>query len=115
MKVIMVNPNERAYVTDITHTLDEMQRVVGGYIEAIYPFDDPVAIICNEEGKINSLPYNRALRTPMGDMYDVICGPFFICGLTEDDFTDIPDDLIEKYMEMFEVPDKFLIFDEKDV
>ena len=46
---------------EIDDTLEAMQKVVGGDIEKYMPFDDDVAIICNEEGKVNGLPPNRAV------------------------------------------------------
>ena len=42
-------------IQEIDGSLESMQRIVGGDIEAVYPFDDPVAIVCNEEGKLLSL------------------------------------------------------------
>ena len=43
-------------VKEIDGNLESMQEIVGGYIEAIYPFDDPIALVCNDEGKINRPP-----------------------------------------------------------
>lgn len=42
------------------------QHEVGGHIQAVYPHDDPVAIICDEEGKRKGSPLNRALRDEDG-------------------------------------------------
>ena len=61
MTVVACYPGKTAQAIEIDGSLESMQQIVGGYIEAIYPFDDPVAIICNEEGKLNGLPLNRAL------------------------------------------------------
>ena len=61
MKVIIVKPFTQPYITEIKGDLESMQAVVGGYIQAIYPFDDEVALVCNEEGKINGLMPNRFL------------------------------------------------------
>ena len=61
MKVVLLEPRKYAKVVEIEHTLENMQKVVGGYIEAVYPFEDEVAVICNEEGKLLGLPLNRAL------------------------------------------------------
>ncbi len=61
IKVILFEPNKLAKVTEIDHTLEGMQRVVKGSIEAFYPFDDPVCIVCNEEGKLNGMQPNRAV------------------------------------------------------
>ena len=38
-----------------------MQSLVEGDIEEYMPFEDEVAIICNDEGKMNGLPLNRAV------------------------------------------------------
>lgn len=102
MKVLIVKPGvQMPLVQEIQPDLASLQAEVGGYIEAIYPFDDPVAVIVNEDGKINGMPLNRALYGPDGGIYDVIVGTFLIVGLAEDSFTSIPDSLIEKYQRMF--------------
>ena len=36
-----------------------------------YPYEDPVALVCNEEGKLEGLPLNRALRDEDGDIYSL--------------------------------------------
>ena len=54
-----------------------MQKAVGGYIEAYYPFEEEVCIICNEEGLIDGLPFNRSVPGGYGGVF----GTFFICGL----------------------------------
>ena len=61
MKVLVVRPMEMPEVQEIDHTLSAMQELVGGTIQAVYPFDDPVALVCNDEGKLLGLPWNRAL------------------------------------------------------
>lgn len=101
IRVIMMRPRKRATVEVIDASLSGMQEVVGGYIQAVYPFDDPVAIVCNEEGKLNGLEPNRALRDEDGDIYDVLCGTAFLCGLTADNFGDVPEELTEKYLRLF--------------
>ena len=54
---------------EIASGLESLQHEVGGYIEAIYPYKDPAALVCNEEGKLEGLPLNRALRDEDGDIY----------------------------------------------
>ena len=49
MKVLIVEPSKEPYVKEINSSLESMQSVVGGLIQAIYPFDHPVALICNKE------------------------------------------------------------------
>lgn len=103
MKILVVTPNERPRWIEIPHTLEEMQRVVGGHIQAVYPWKDLVALVCDEEGLINGKPLNRYIMPGM-----VIAGTFFICGLGEEDFTDLPDDLAEKYEHLFRHPQAFV-------
>ena len=81
MNVLMVEPGKAPYETQIGDDLQSMQSVVGGYIQAVYPYEEPVALICNEDGKLDGLPLNRALRDSDGDIYDIVAGNFFIVGL----------------------------------
>lgn len=108
MKVVVVEPMKSARVEDIDPGLKSLQDKVGGYIEAIYPFDDQVALICNEEGKLSGLAANRALYDENGKMYDIIVGTFLVAGLTEEDFGDLTDELAEKYMNKYKHPQVFL-------
>lgn len=78
-----------------------MQQAVGGSIEAVYPYEDPVAVICNEEGKLIGLPTNRALKDEDGNIYDILAGKFLIVGLGEENFSDLSPDLMAKYKEKF--------------
>ena len=108
MTVIACLPGKSAQVVEIDGSLKGMQQFVGGYIEEICPFSDPVAIVCNEEGKINRMELNRALYTEDGTMFDIVAGPMFICGLGEEDFTSIQGEMLEKYMEKFKHPETFI-------
>ena len=108
--VIRCEPGRSAEVIKIPNTLKSLQEQVGGYIEAAYPSSDPIAIICNEEGKICGLEANRALYTEDGIMYDIVAGPMLVVGLTEDDFGSLRGEMLEKYMEKFQHPEKFMRF-----
>ena len=70
--VLIVEPGKEPYVKEIDSGLESLQHEVGGYIEAIYPYEDPVALVCNEEGKLEGLPLNRALRDEDGDIYSFL-------------------------------------------
>lgn len=109
MTVLAVMPGKKPVKMELEESLESMQSFVGGAIQAIYPFDDPVAIVCNEEGKLMGLEYNRALRNETGAIYDILCGPFFVCGLGEYDFASLPDDLMETYYKLFEHPALFVM------
>ena len=102
MKILIVEPRKHPRRAEIPHTLEDMQRVVGGDIEATYPFDDPVAIVNDGESKIKGYELNRYIPN-----VDIIAGTFFVCGLGAEDFTDLPDDLAEKYERLFRYPQAF--------
>ena len=109
LTVLKVSPGCRPEVVHISHTLLEMQKLVGGKIEAIYPFEDPVAVVCNEEGKLTGEEPNRAIKDPnTGEIMDIICGTFFVCGLTREDFGSLDGQLIQKYNKFFCYPEMFL-------
>ena len=101
LRVLVVEPGKPPAVREITGSQESMQRLVGGYIQAVYPFDDPVALICNEEGKLLGLPMNRTLRDERGVPYDIVCGTFFLAGIAEDDFASLTDRQIEKYTDYY--------------
>ena len=110
MRVIVVEPKKKPMVRDIDAGLESMQKIVGGSIQAIYPFDEPVALICNEEGKLLNLPLNRALQDDAGKVYDIISGTFFLCAAPTDSdhFEGLTDQQVITYLERFSVPEIFL-------
>ena len=112
MKALVVEPGKKPVIREIGTTLQDEQKVVGGLIEVVYPFRDEVALVCNEEGKYLGLEPNRALRDDTGRIYDIVCGTFFVCGLSleDGDFSSLSDDLIERYTEKFKYPEAFIDF-----
>lgn len=102
--VLVVEPERKPYAKVIDNTLESLQREVDGYIQAIYPFEDEVAIICDEEAKLNSKPLNRSLRDSSGEIYDIIAGTFLVVGLTEDNFGSLSDEQMKEYSRFFEMP-----------
>lgn len=108
MKVLMVEPHKNAYEADIGNDLKSMQEAVGGSIEAAYFFEEPVALVCNEEGKINGLELNRSVRNEDNEIMDIVAGTFFICGLNEDNFDSLTFEHMEKFKKMFLNPEIFM-------
>ena len=110
MQVVVVDSKKKPTVQDIGSDLESMQKTVGGSIEAVYPFEEPVALICNEEGKLLNLPLNRALRDDEGNVYDIISGTFFLCAAPPDSnhFAGLTDQQVKTYMEWFNMPEMFL-------
>lgn len=106
--VLVVEPGKAPYVKEIDHSLKSLQREVGGDIQAIYPFPEPVVIVCNETAKLDGLPLNRALRDDAGEIYDIIAGTFLVVGLTEEDFGSLPPALAQQFIRHFKEPELFL-------
>lgn len=108
LQVIKVEPGKNPEVLFIKNDLKVMQDIVGGLIEPI-EIADGVTIVCNEEGKYNGLPLNRALRTTGGEIWDIVAGTFFITG---DDFelgqfVSLTDEQVEVYENKFHFPEIF--------
>ena len=110
MLVLMIEPGEAPRRLELSHSLDEMQKAVGGFIQILYPFEDPIALVCNEEGKLLRLPANRALRDESGAVYDIVCGTFFLCGAPPDSDTleGLTDEQASRYERRFARPELFL-------
>lgn len=102
IRVLIVEPCKVPYTAEIPLGLQSLQHQVGGLIQALYPFEDAAAIICNDEGKLLGLPWNRPLFDEDENLYDVIAGTFLVVGLTGDDFGSLTDEQIPKYTEMFQ-------------
>lgn len=107
MTVLLVKPEMHPQVVEIENELELLQKIVGGLIETVYPFEDKVCLICNEEGKLLNLQMNRALYDN-GSVYDVIAGDFFVVGMGVEDFCSLTDEQIERYEERFHQPEMFL-------
>ena len=103
MKVVICEPGQYARIAEIEPTLKAEQEIVGGLIDCVYPWpNDMAALVCNDEGKLNGLPLNRALED-----YDVIAGTFFICGISGEDFCNLTDRQADYYAMKFHSPEVF--------
>ena len=102
---LLVAPGKEPKQVCFENTLKNLQGFVGGYLEAIYPFDDSVAIVCNEEGKLDALPLNRTIFTDYGK--DIIAGNFLVIGTGEEDFCSLSADQIDRYKKVFKKPEVF--------
>ena len=111
MKVVLVEPGKLARTAEIGTDLESMQKTVGGYIEATYPYEEEVAIVCNEEGKITGLPLNRAVYGDTGEgreIIDIIAGTFFVCDCSGENFGSLSEEQLRKYTEEFKNPERFM-------
>ena len=108
MDVLLVRPNMYPQKVQIGCELEDLQKAVGGDIEAVYPFDDPVALVMHDEGKMMGKDLNRALRDEDGTMYDIVAGDFLVVGLGEEDFCSLSSELMQKFEEHFHQPEMFV-------
>ena len=107
LTVLVVEPMKEPYVKEIDPGLHALQAEVGGDIAASYPFDDPVGVVLNDEGKLIGLDLNRSLRDEHGEIYDIVAGTFLVVGLGSESFASLSPDMIQKYTEQFKRPELF--------
>ena len=110
LRVLLVEPGKYPRTVELADTLEAMQQAVGGLIQAIYPFQEPVALVCNDEGKLLGLPLNRGLRMEDGTLYDIVCGTFFLCAAPTDSdtFESLSEAQLARYEKRFHSPEVFL-------
>lgn len=83
MKVIVKRPGESSHVEEVLNELHVLQDIVKGHIEPVRMFED-FALLVNEEGLINGLPFNcRFLGLP-------IFGTVIGIGIDGEDFCNCP-------------------------
>lgn len=104
LTVVKVEPQKPPEVVTIGKELEDLQAAVGGRIEVVYPYEDMVGLLMNEEGKMLGMQLNRSLRDEEGQIYDIIAGTFYVVGLREDDFCSLTDQQIENYLSKYEQP-----------
>ena len=108
LDVLLVKPGMYPQAVQIGSELEDLQKAVGGDIEAVYPYNEPVALIVNDEGKLYGSELNRALRDNEGQIYDIVAGDFLVVGLGEEDFASLSPELMEKFEKEFHQPEMFV-------
>ena len=102
MLVLMIEPGKAPRRLELNHRLEEMQKAVGGSVQILYPFGEPVALVCNEEGKLMGLEGNRRVGN------DIIAGTFFLAGDTSTgDFCSLTEEQLERFQKLFAQPESF--------
>ena len=101
LTVLIVEPMKMPYTRQIPDTLQAMQKIVGGDIEAVYPHDGPVALVCGREGKSTGMQPNRFLCLENGKPYDVVCGTFFLDGIHGESFVSLTPEQIRRYRSIY--------------
>ena len=83
ISVIIKHPGQKAYRTNISNTLENLQKTVGGYIETVTAATD-LCFICDEEGRVKGKEYNFSFGR-----IDFV-GTVILCGVNGDEFADLP-------------------------
>ena len=107
LNVLLVEPMKPPTEITIPDTLQSLQETLGGKIETLNPFDDPVVIIGTNEAKLHNLQLNRGLNDEKGELQDIICGKFIVAGVGEETFESLSPEQMVKYKDHFEKPEKF--------
>lgn len=111
MQVLIVRPGEYAERVKIDGSLKSMQDIVEGMIEVVYPWEERVALVCNDEGLLEGLPMNRYVP----EMGQPIAGTFFVCGFSDDRLTGLTDEQLARFGRMFHNPQQFLFNENKEL
>lgn len=105
MNVLVVEPGMAPYEKEV-NGLNEMQAVVGGNITALYPFEERVALVANDEALLLNMEFNRSVEGGYGGIF----GPFFVCGLTEEDFCSLTPEQMDFYKKKYHHAEVLLAF-----
>ena len=69
--------------------------------------------VCNEEGKLQGLPLNRALRDEDNSVYDIVAGTFFVCDCSTENFKSLNEEQLKRYTEKYKRPERFMRVDDQ--
>lgn len=76
IEIVLKNVGEEPKLIEIESNIDEFQKIVEGYVEAIRITDDGLYMFCNEEGRIFGLKRNFSfIKHPIRD--DILGNVFF--------------------------------------
>lgn len=96
IKVIAKRPDSDFYVTWISDTLENLQKFVGGYIEAVpivRLYGEPhIVVICDEDGRLKGEQY---CCTIAGTHY---VGAILISGVKDGEFVSLEDDIVKQLL-----------------
>ena len=105
MNVLVVEPRTLPYEKEVQDELKDLQAIVGGHIQAIYPFEDHVALVCNEDGIGLQLEFNRMIPERQ---YGGIFGTFFVCAIDGENFASLTPEQMKTYKKRFQKAEMIL-------
>lgn len=95
IKVLKIEPGKMPYEKEMVNDLEGIQAEVDGMFECVYLDNNCIAVV-NEEGKLNGMELNRRIGN------DIIAGPFFICGDSDDgEFISLTDEQMDVFTSEF--------------
>jgi len=95
IKVLKIEPGKMPYEKEMVNELEGIQAEVEGMFECVYLDHNCIAVV-NEEGKLNGMELNRRIGN------DIIAGPFFICGDSDDgEFISLTDEQMDVFASEF--------------
>ena len=101
IKGVLVKENGDARIIKFKNVLEELQKLVGGWIETVY-LNDRFVIVCNEEGKYECNPNRKGiLYDKSGKPVDQIFGDFVIVAYDEDDFATLSNEDAEMFLAIY--------------
>lgn len=106
--VLVVEPGKVPYFKRIANTTESLEKEVDGMFQAMYPFEEMVAILYDEEAQFKGKPLNRALRDEEGGVYDVLKGTFLITGIKGSFFSSISAEDGKTFFQKFQHPQIFV-------
>ena len=96
-QIIVCEVGKAPEVRETSLGLKTMQELVGGLIQVI-ALEEGVDAICNAEGRLQGLPFNRTLVDSGGQEWDIL-GDLFLAGLNEEGETiGLTDEQVEKWL-----------------
>lgn len=90
MKAMKICADGATAVIELPNVLEAFQQAVGGYIETVTLADKTVMIV-DEEGRLKGKPHNA--KASAISSLDIV-GDALVCGVAEDEFTDIPEGVL---------------------
>jgi hypothetical protein len=106
IKIVILEPDKPARITEVGEDLASMQAVVGGYIQVIPAYAVPggkvlsreLLLVLNEEGKLDDLPYNFRIW----DGADYIAGTCFLCKEKDDEMVGLSEEEANQVVSLFD-------------
>lgn len=88
-------------IEEIDNTLQAKRKFVGGTIQNVVIAG--VDVICNDDGKLIGLPFNRAVIDNKGKLLDIFAGDILACNHdASGNYTDIKESDIPKLLEVLQ-------------